>query len=54
MASKKQDLRAKKVLLWAAISYIGPGCLYFIEWNDNTDLYEQILDECLTEIKELC
>jgi hypothetical protein len=41
------------VLVWAAISYTGPRCLYFIEGKENADAYEQILDECLPDIKEL-
>jgi hypothetical protein len=43
----------KKVLVWAVISYTEPGCLYFIEGKDNTDVYEQILEECLPDIKEI-
>jgi hypothetical protein len=43
----------KKSLAWAAISYTGSLCLYFIERKDNIDVYEQILDEYLPEIKEL-
>jgi hypothetical protein len=51
---KKQDLRAKKVLVWAVISYTGPRCLYLIEGKENTDVYEWIMDECLPGIIELC
>jgi hypothetical protein len=43
----------KKVLVWAVISYTGSRCLYFIEGKENTGVYEQILDECLRDIKEL-
>ncbi len=43
----------KKVLIWAEISYTGARCLYFIEGNENTDVYEQILDDCLPDIKEI-
>ncbi len=32
----------KKVLVWEAISYTGPRCLYFIEEKENTDIHEHI------------
>jgi hypothetical protein len=51
---KKTRLKGdKKVLVWAAISCTGTRCLYFIDAKENTDVYEQILDEFLPDIKEL-
>ena len=51
---KKTRFRGeKKIFVWAAISYEGPRCLYFIEGKEDTGLYQQILDDCLPDIKEL-
>jgi hypothetical protein len=38
---------------WAAISFDGPEYLYFIEKNDNTDAYNEILNKVLPKIKKL-
>jgi hypothetical protein len=35
----------KRILVWAAISFDGPEQLYFIEGKENTDVYQEILDE---------
>jgi hypothetical protein len=40
-------------LVWVAISFDGPGLLYFIDGKENTDVYEEILDECLSGIPKL-
>ncbi len=39
--------------MWAAISYEGPEQLYFVEGKENTDMYEEILNACLPEIRKL-
>ncbi len=43
----------KKILVWAAISFDGPEELYFLEENENREVYEEILEECLPNIKRL-
>ncbi len=40
----------KRILVWAAILFYGPEQLYFIEEKENTDVYQEILDECLSDI----
>jgi hypothetical protein len=43
----------KKLLVWATISFDGPELLYFIDGKKNTDVYEEIVDECLPVIPKL-
>jgi hypothetical protein len=45
--------RNKKLFVWAAISFDGPEQLYFIEGRENTDCYEEILDQYLLDISKL-
>jgi hypothetical protein len=35
--------------MWAAVSFDGSKQLYFIEEKENTDLYQEILDKCLSD-----
>ncbi|KAL4505508.1 hypothetical protein ABPG72_002570 [Tetrahymena utriculariae] len=46
----KNDL---KIQVWAAITYDGPAALYFIDSNINSDVYQEILSECLPDIDGL-
>jgi hypothetical protein len=41
------------LFIWVAISFDGTEYLYFIEGNDNTEAYEEILNEALPKIKNL-
>jgi hypothetical protein len=37
-------------LVWAAISFDVPELLYFIDGKENTNVYDEIIDECLPGI----
>jgi hypothetical protein len=43
----------KRILISAAISWVGPEQLFIIEDKENTDVYEDILDDCLPNISRL-
>jgi hypothetical protein len=43
----------KKLFVWSLISFDDPEQLYFIEGNENTGCYEEILNAYLPDIPKL-